>query len=125
MGTRDEKERVHKNVFKIYKVEVENQLNKRIKSVRSDQGGEYYGRFTKLCQHPNVFSLFLSKHDIVANYRMPRTPEQNGVAEQRNCTLINMARSMMSNSTLLEFLWGEALKTTVHNLNHVPIKGYT
>ena len=55
------------NVFKIYKAEVENQLNKRIKSVRSDQGGEYYGRFTELCQHPNAFSLFLSKHDIVAN----------------------------------------------------------
>ena len=33
------------NVFKIYKAKVENQLNKRIKSVRFDQGGEYYGRF--------------------------------------------------------------------------------
>ena len=35
------------NVFKIYKVEVENQLNQRIKSVRSDRGGEYYSRLIK------------------------------------------------------------------------------
>ena len=35
------------NVLKIYKVEVENQLNQRIKSVRSDRGGEYYRRFTE------------------------------------------------------------------------------
>ncbi|KAL6345664.1 hypothetical protein AAG906_017400 [Vitis piasezkii] len=53
---------------------------------------------------------------------MPRTPEQNGVAERRNHTLIDMVRSMMSNSTLPEFLWGKALKTIVHILNRVPSK---
>ena len=53
---------------------------------------------------------------------MPGTPEQNGVAERRNRTLIDMVRSMMSNSTLPEFLWGEALKTAVHILNRVPSK---
>ena len=50
------------------------------------------------------------------------TPEQNGVVKRRNCTLIDMVRSMMSNSTLLEFLWGETLKTVVHILNRVPSK---
>ena len=53
---------------------------------------------------------------------MPGTPEQNGVAERRNYTLIDMGRSMMSNSTLLEFLWGEALKNVVHILNRVLSK---
>ncbi|RVW44023.1 Retrovirus-related Pol polyprotein from transposon TNT 1-94 [Vitis vinifera] len=53
---------------------------------------------------------------------MPGTPEQNGVVERRNRTLIDMVRSMMSNSTLPEFLWGEALKTVVHILNRVPSK---
>ncbi|RVW41386.1 Retrovirus-related Pol polyprotein from transposon TNT 1-94 [Vitis vinifera] len=48
--------------------------------------------------------------------------KQNGVAERRNRTLIDMVRSMMSNSTLPEFLWGEALKTVVHILNRVPSK---
>ncbi|KAL6342265.1 hypothetical protein AAG906_006890 [Vitis piasezkii] len=99
------------DVFKIYKVEVENQLNQRIKSVRSDRGGEYYGRFIESGQHLSVFALFLREHGIIANYTMPGTPEQNGVVE-----------SMMSNSTLLEFLWGETLKIVVHILNRVPSK---
>ncbi|RVW56871.1 Retrovirus-related Pol polyprotein from transposon TNT 1-94 [Vitis vinifera] len=110
------------DVFEIYKAEVENQLNRRIKSVRSDRGGEYYGRFTESGQHLSAFTLFLREHGIIANYTMLGTPEQNGVAERQNHTLIDMVRSMMSNSTLLEFLWGEALKTVVHILNHVPSK---
>ena len=92
------------NIFKIYKVEVENQLNHRIKSVRSNRGGEYYDRLTEFAQHSSTFFLFLREYDIVVNYTMPRTPEQNGVAKLPNCTLINIERSMMSNSTLPEFL---------------------
>ena len=46
------------DVFEIYKAEVENQLNRRIKNVRSDRGGEYYDRFTKSGQHLNAFALF-------------------------------------------------------------------
>ena len=109
------------NVFKIYKVEVENQLNQKIKSVRSDRSGECYGRFTKLGQHPSVFSLFLRDQSIGANYIMFGIPKQNGVVKQRNYSLIDIVRSMMSNSTLPEF-WGETLKTVVHILNHVSTK---
>ena len=58
------------DVFKIYKLEVENQLNWRIKSVRFDRGDEYYGKFTKSSQHPSAFTLFLREHGIVANYIM-------------------------------------------------------
>ena len=68
------------DVFKIYKAEVENQLNRQIKSVIFDRGGEYYGRFTELCQHLSAFALFLREHGIIANYTMPGTLEQNGVA---------------------------------------------
>ena len=46
------------NVFKCYKVEVENQLNQRIKRLRFNRGGEYYGRFTELGQRPSAFYLF-------------------------------------------------------------------
>ena len=69
------------DVFQIYKAEVENQLNRRIKSVRFDRGGEYYGRFTESGQHLSAFALFLREHGIIANYTMPGTSEQNGVAE--------------------------------------------
>jgi hypothetical protein len=48
--------------------------------------------------------------------------QKNGMAERRNCTLMDMVRSMLSYSTLLISLWMEALKTAVHILNHVPSK---
>ena len=53
---------------------------------------------------------------------MPGDPQQNGVAERRNRTLMDMVRSMMSYSTLPLSLWMEALKTAIHILNRVPSK---
>ncbi|RVW67425.1 Retrovirus-related Pol polyprotein from transposon TNT 1-94 [Vitis vinifera] len=50
------------------------------------------------------------------------TPSQNGVAKRQNCTLKDMVRSMINHFTLLESLWGEAVKTTVYILNRVPSK---
>jgi len=108
--------------FKIFKAEVENQHDKRIKIVRSDRGGEYYGRHTPYGQVPGPFARFLQETGIVAQYSMPGEPQQNGVAERRNRTLMDMVRSMMSYSTLPLGLWMEALKTAIHILNRVPSK---
>ena len=52
------------------------------------------------------------------------TLEKNGAAKRQNCIVIDMVRSMMSNSTLPEFLWGEALKSVVHILIRVPTRLY-
>ncbi|KAL8496962.1 hypothetical protein ACS0TY_020589 [Phlomoides rotata] len=52
----------------------------------------------------------------------PGTPQQNGVAEQRNRTLLEMVRSMMSYLDLPKSFWGYALETTAHILNLVPSK---
>ncbi|KAD3337387.1 hypothetical protein E3N88_32907 [Mikania micrantha] len=108
--------------FKDYKTEVENQLDFKIKVVRSDRGGEYYGRHTDVGQAPGPFYEFCKGQGIVNQYTMPGTPQQNGVAERRNRTLMNMVRSMLANSDLPSFLWTEALKTTVHILNRVSSK---
>jgi hypothetical protein len=108
--------------FKIFKAEVENQHNKKIKIVRSDRGGEYYGRHTPYGQVPGPFGKFLQENGIVAQYSMPGEPQQNGVAERRNRTLMDMVRSMISYSTLPISLWMEALKTAIHILNRVPSK---
>ena len=111
------------DVFKIFKAEVEKQCNKQIKIVRSDRGGEYYGRYTEDGQAPGAFAKFLEENGIVAHYTLPGTPEQNGVAERRNRTLMDMVRSMLSsNSNLPKSLWTEALKTSVYILNRVPTK---
>ena len=53
---------------------------------------------------------------------MPGEPQQNGVAERRNRTLMDMVRSMLSHSSLPVSLWMEALKTAAHILNRVPSK---
>ena len=90
--------------------------------VRSDRGGEYYGRHTDVGQAPGSFFDFCKDHGIINQYTMPGTPQQNGVAERRNRTLMDMVRSMLANSNLPEFLWTEALKTAVHILNRVPSK---
>ncbi|CAJ2671288.1 unnamed protein product [Trifolium pratense] len=110
------------DAFKAFKAEVENQCGKQIKVVRSDRGGEYYGRYTENGQAPGPFAKFLQEHGIVAQYTMPGSPNQNGVAERRNRTLLDMVRSMLSNSNLPKSLWNEALKTAVYILNRVPSK---
>ena len=111
------------DVFKTFKAEVELQLGKKIKAVKSDRGGEYYGRYDGSGeQRPGPFSLFLKECGIVPQYTMPEKPSMNGVAERRNQTLKDMVRSMISHSSLPESLWGEALKTAVYILNSGPSK---
>lgn len=53
---------------------------------------------------------------------MPGILQQNGIVEMRNRTIMDMVRSMISHSSLLEFMWGDALKTSVYILNQVPSK---
>ena len=70
-------------MFKTYKAEVENQLNMKIKAVRSDRGGEYYGRNDGSGeQRPGPFARFLAECGIVPQYTMPGSPNMNGVAER-------------------------------------------
>ena len=68
--------------FKIQKAKVEKQLGKQIKIVKSDRGGKYYGRYTERGQLSGPFARFLQEHGIVAQYTMPCSPSQNGVAER-------------------------------------------
>jgi len=70
------------DIFKIYKAEVENHQNRKIKIVRSDRGGEYYDRYDESGRCPGPFANFLEECSIVAQYTMPGTPRQNDVAER-------------------------------------------
>ncbi|KAJ9539459.1 LOW QUALITY PROTEIN: hypothetical protein OSB04_032192 [Centaurea solstitialis] len=86
------------NMFKTYKAEVENQLDKKIKILRFDRGGEY---------ESHEFAEFCSSHGIVHQTTAPYTPQQNGVAEQKNRTLKNMINSMLITFRAPHSLWGE------------------
>ena len=85
------------NSFKTYKAEVENQLEKKIKVIRSDRGGEYESA---------AFSDFCAQYGIVHQTTAPYTPQQNGVAERKNRTLKEMINSMLNSSGLPHNLWG-------------------
>ncbi|KAA0059677.1 gag/pol protein [Cucumis melo var. makuwa] len=94
--------------FKEYKAEVENESGKTIKTLRSDRGGEY----------PRL----LDRHGIQSQLCAPSTPQQNGVSERRNRTLLDMVRSMMSFAQLPDSFWGYALEIAIYILNNVPSK---
>ena len=111
------------DAFKVFKAEVEKQKEKKIKIIRSDKGGKYYGRYTKKGQQADPFAKFLQEEGIVSQYTMVGTPQQNGVVERRNRTLMETVRSKTNNTRLLPMsLYSEALKTTVYILNRVPSK---
>ena len=88
--------------FKEFRVEVENQLGKCIKAIQSDHGGKYlFGDFKD----------YLTENGIISQLIAPGPPQQNGVAERRNMTLLDMVRSLLSYSTLPISFWGYALNT--------------
>ncbi|GJW91054.1 retrotransposon protein, putative, ty1-copia subclass [Tanacetum coccineum] len=99
--------------FKVFQKEVENQLGKTIKSLRSDHGGEYMSQ---------EFLDHLKDHGIIAHRTPPYTPQHNGVSERRNRTLLDMVRSMMSQTTLSKSFSDYALETAARILNMVPTK---
>ncbi|XP_075080360.1 uncharacterized protein LOC107807206 [Nicotiana tabacum] len=110
------------DALKVFVTEVERQLDKKVKIIRSDRGGEYYGKYNESGQCPGPFAKFLEERGICAQYTVSGTPQQNGVAERRNRTLIDMVRRLISNSSLPKSLWTYALKTAIYLLNRVPSK---
>ena len=90
-----------------------NSWQKDIKAIRFDRGGEYLS---------DSFIDHLRENGILSQLTAPGTPQQNGMAERRNRTLLDMTRSMMSYLELPPFLWGFALETTLYILNHVQSK---
>ena len=99
--------------FKLFQSEAENQLNKTIKVLRSDRGGEYLSE---------EFQDHLRSCGIISQLTPPRTPQHNGVSERRNRTLLDMVRSMMSRSTLPLSFWSYALLTAARIVNMAPTK---
>jgi transposase InsO family protein len=97
--------------FKEFKALVENQTEKKIKVLRTDNGGEFCG---------NEFEEFCKKCGIARQKTTPYTPQQNGVAERMNKTLMEKARSMLSGARLGQEFWAEAVGTTCYLVNRSP-----
>jgi hypothetical protein len=99
--------------FKVYNAEVENQLEKKIKRLRSDRGGEYFS---------NEFSEFCAVLGIIHEMTLPYSPQSNGIAERKNCTLTDLVNAMLETMGLSKEWWGDAILTACHVLNRVPTK---
>ena len=84
---------------------------KRIKILRSDPGGEYMS---------NKFKEHLSERGILHQKSVTDTPQQNGVAERMNRTLVEMARCLLTQAGLENRFWGEAINTAAYLRNRAP-----
>jgi len=62
------------NAVELYIKEVERQQGKKMKIIRSDRGGEFYGRYDESGQNPGPFAKLLERLGIVAQYIMPGSP---------------------------------------------------
>lgn len=97
--------------FQHWKALVEKSSGKKLKTLRTDNGGEYTS--TK-------FETYLRSEGVRHELTVAKTPEQNGVAERMNRTLIESVRSMLAGAKLPQKFWAEVLSTAVYLRNRSP-----
>src|ERR1044072_4585693 len=98
-------------IVKESKAQVELETGKRIKCLRTDTGGEYPdGDFMTFCKQEGIKRQFTVAH----------TPQQNGVAERMNRTLLERTRAMLRTAGLAKSFWAEAVRTACYVINRSP-----
>ena len=94
--------------FKKFKAVAETEKGVKLKALRTDRGGEFAStEFSDYCNSNGI------KRDLTAPY----SPQQNGVVERKNRTIMSMVRAMLKAKDLPRELWGEAVNTAVFILN--------
>nr|GEZ92969.1 hypothetical protein [Tanacetum cinerariifolium] len=83
-------------------------LNKTVRYIRTDNGTEFVN---------HTMTEYYERIDIFHQKTVPRTPQQNGVVERQNRTLVEAARTMLIFSKALMFLWAEAVATACYTQN--------
>ena len=97
--------------FKEWKILVETQVGRKVKKLRTDNGLEFLS---------NDFNSFCQKEGIATHRTVRYTPQQNGLAERMNRTILERMRCMLSSSGLSKVFWAEAAETAVHLINRSP-----
>ncbi|KAL0537088.1 hypothetical protein IC582_026058 [Cucumis melo] len=100
-------------MFKRFKALVEKESGYYIKALRSDRGGEFTS---------NEFKTFCAENGIRRPMTVPFTPQQNGVVERKNRTILNMARSMLKCKKMPKEFWAQAVECAVYLSNRSPIR---
>lgn len=98
-------------MFQLFKTKVEKETGASIRGLRTDRGGEFTStEFIKFCATNGIH------RQLTAAY----TPQQNGVAERKNRTIMNMVRSLLNSRRVPKKFWPEAVNYAVHILNRSP-----
>ncbi|GJW07999.1 putative ribonuclease H-like domain-containing protein [Tanacetum coccineum] len=108
LATKDETPEILKNFI----TGIENQSDHKVKTIRSDNGTEFKNR---------IMNEFCEMKGIRREFSVARTPQQNGVAERKNRTLIEAARTMLADSKLPTTFWAEAVNTACYVQNRVLV----
>lgn len=98
-------------IFKQFKAVAEKETNCQIKCLRTDRGGEFTS---------TAFNDFCSKNGIKRQLTAAYTPQQNGVSERKNRTIMNMVRSMLAGMKVPKRFWPEAVLWATYVLNRSP-----
>jgi hypothetical protein len=99
------------NWFQEFKALVENQTGRKIRVLRTNNGGEYTSK---------EFNDFCAGEGIKRELIVPYNPQQNGVAERKNMAIVGAVRAMLHDQGLPLFLWAEACYTAVYLQNRSP-----
>jgi transposase InsO family protein len=88
----------------------QNEFDAKVKRIRSDNGTEFKNTQVK---------DYLDEEGIKHEFSAPYTPQQNGVAERKNRTLIEMTRTMLDEYETSDQFWAEAINTICHATNRL------
>nr|GEV72633.1 reverse transcriptase domain-containing protein [Tanacetum cinerariifolium] len=99
-------------ILKTFITDIENQLSLKVKIIKSDNGIEFKN---------NDLSQLCRMKGIKREFSVPRTPQQNRIAKNKNRTLIEAARTMLAGSLLPISFWAEAVNTACYVQNRVLV----
>ncbi|KAC9884512.1 hypothetical protein E3N88_45140 [Mikania micrantha] len=99
--------------FRRFKVQVEKESSYVLKALRTDRGGEF---------NSNQFRDFCLRNGRHRQLTAPYSPQQNGVVERRNRTVMEMTWSMLKAMKMPDYLWGDAVRHSVYLLNRITTK---
>ncbi|GJU96676.1 ribonuclease H-like domain-containing protein [Tanacetum coccineum] len=109
LATKDENSEIIKNFI----IGIENHIDDKVKTIRCDNGTEFKNR---------IMNEFCEMKGIRREFSVARTPQQNGVAEWKNRTLIEASRTMLADSKLPTTFWAECPVTILNTLDHLGTK---
>jgi hypothetical protein len=102
--------------IKHFQATAEAETGRKLRAFRSNRGGEF---------NSTDFAEHCAEHGVRRQLTTPYTPQQNGVVERRNQTVVGTTRSMLKAKGLPGIFWAEAVTTAVYVLNRSPTKGVT